>query len=148
MLDKLKNRLAVWCFQTQTMQVVREHVKVSRHQNCSKVPTCCAQPAPQPVIPLSSGESEFYELVNTTSAGLGAVSMLKCLGVDISENKLLHRQYCKSEVMRPLVAALQYAVESGGPDTLQRQRFQQLKDGTQNQCMFISISAASMKFCQ
>ena len=40
----------------------------------------------QGVIDLSSGESEFHALVKGTSAGLGAVSMLKDLGVDISEN--------------------------------------------------------------
>ena len=34
----------------------------------------------QGVIALSSGESEFYALVRRTSAGLGAVSMLKRLG--------------------------------------------------------------------
>ena len=36
----------------------------------------------QGVVALSSGESEFYNLVKGTSAGLGAVSMLKELGVD------------------------------------------------------------------
>ena len=40
----------------------------------------------QGVIALSSGESEFYALVKVTSAGLGAVTMLKDLGVDISKN--------------------------------------------------------------
>ena len=35
---------------------------------------------------LSSGKSEFYAVVKGTSAGLGAVSMLKDLGVDISKN--------------------------------------------------------------
>ena len=40
----------------------------------------------QRVIALSSGESEFYVLVKGTSAGLGAVSLLKDLGVDTSEN--------------------------------------------------------------
>ena len=41
----------------------------------------------QGVIALSSGESEFYALVKGTSAGLGAVSMLQDLGVDISKKK-------------------------------------------------------------
>ena len=36
----------------------------------------------QGVIALISGESEFYASVKGTSAGLGAVSMLKNLGVD------------------------------------------------------------------
>ena len=40
----------------------------------------------QGVTALNSGESEFYALVKGTSAGLGAVSMLKDLGVDISKN--------------------------------------------------------------
>ena len=40
----------------------------------------------QGVIPLRSEESEFYALVKGTSAGLGAVSMLKDLRVDISRN--------------------------------------------------------------
>ena len=39
----------------------------------------------QRVIALSSGESELYALVKGTSAGLGAVSLLKELGVDINE---------------------------------------------------------------
>ena len=38
----------------------------------------------QGVIAWSSPESEFYALVKGTSAGLGAVSMLKDLGVDIN----------------------------------------------------------------
>ena len=38
------------------------------------------------VIALSSEESELYTLVKGTSAGLGAVSMLKDLGVNISKN--------------------------------------------------------------
>ena len=40
----------------------------------------------QGVIALSSGESEFYALAKETSAGLGAVSMLKDFGVDINKN--------------------------------------------------------------
>ena len=40
----------------------------------------------QGVTVLSSGELEFYTLVKGTSAGLGAVSMLKDLGVDTSKN--------------------------------------------------------------
>ena len=40
----------------------------------------------QGVIALSSGESELYALVKGTSAGPGAVSTLKDLGVDISKN--------------------------------------------------------------
>ena len=40
----------------------------------------------QGVVAQSSGESEFYALVKGTSAGLGTVSMLKDLGVDISKN--------------------------------------------------------------
>ena len=40
----------------------------------------------QGVIAVSSGESEFYALVKVTSAGLGAISMLKDLGVDIGKN--------------------------------------------------------------
>ena len=40
----------------------------------------------QGVIALSSGESEFYALVMGTSAGPGAVSTLKDLGVDMSKN--------------------------------------------------------------
>ena len=35
---------------------------------------------------MSSGESEFYALVKGTSAGLGAVPMLRDLGVDINKN--------------------------------------------------------------
>ena len=35
---------------------------------------------------MSSGESELYPLVKGASAGLGAVSMLNKLGVDISTN--------------------------------------------------------------
>ena len=38
------------------------------------------------VIASSSGETAFHELVKGTSAGLGAVSMLKDFGVDISKN--------------------------------------------------------------
>ena len=50
----------------------------------------------QGVIALSSGESEFCALVKGTSAGLGAVSMLKHLGVDISKKTpILIRQYWK-----------------------------------------------------
>ena len=40
----------------------------------------------QAVISSSSAESEFYDMVKRTPAGLGAVSMLKDLGVDVSEN--------------------------------------------------------------
>ena len=40
----------------------------------------------QGVIAVSSGESEFYALGKGASARLGAVSMLKDFGVDISEN--------------------------------------------------------------
>ena len=40
----------------------------------------------QGVIVLSSGESEFYSPVKGTSAGLGAASMLRDSGVDISIN--------------------------------------------------------------
>ena len=40
----------------------------------------------QAVIALSSGESEFCGLVKGTSAGLGAHSMLKDLGLEISKN--------------------------------------------------------------
>ena len=40
----------------------------------------------QGIISLSTGESEFYSLVKGTAAGLGAVSMLKDLGVDLTEN--------------------------------------------------------------
>ena len=45
----------------------------------------------QGVIALSSGESEFYALLKAKSAGLGAVSMLKDLGVDISKNTRIAR---------------------------------------------------------
>ena len=40
----------------------------------------------QGVSALSSAESEFYALVKGRSAGVGAVSMLKDLGVNISKS--------------------------------------------------------------
>ena len=40
----------------------------------------------QAVISLSSGESEFYSLLKGTAAGIGAVSMLKDVGVDLTNN--------------------------------------------------------------
>ena len=45
----------------------------------------------QGVVALSSGESEFYALVKETSAGLGVVSILTDLGVDISKNTKIAR---------------------------------------------------------
>ena len=58
----------------------------------------------QGVIALSLGVSEFYALVKGTSAGLGAVSMLKDLGVGISKNTKIDK------------AALEVRVDaSGGP---------------------------------
>ena len=49
----------------------------------------------QGVVALSSGESEFYALVKETSAGLGVVSILTDLGVDISKNTKIA---CKSNI--------------------------------------------------
>ena len=46
----------------------------------------------QGVISLSSGESEFYALLKGTSAGLGAVLMLKDLGVDIKKNTKIDKE--------------------------------------------------------
>ena len=64
-----------------------KHAKVHHHPNCSVVLTCHVPPAlRKEVIALSSGESGFYALVKGISAGLGAVSMLKDLGVDIRKN--------------------------------------------------------------
>ena len=40
----------------------------------------------QAVISLSSGESEFYSLVKGVEAGLGAVAMLRDLGVKLTED--------------------------------------------------------------
>ena len=41
---------------------------------------------PNYCVPLSPGESEFDAMVKGTSAGLGAATMLKYLGVDTSKN--------------------------------------------------------------
>ena len=56
------------------------------------------------VIALSSGTSELCALVEATSTGLGAVSMRKDLGVDISKKKKRKstKEYLKRELMRPL----------------------------------------------
>ena len=40
----------------------------------------------QALISLSSGESEFYGAVNTASAGLGTINLLKDMGVDFSSH--------------------------------------------------------------
>ena len=68
----------------------------------------------QAATSLSWCESEFYALVKLTSAGLGAVSMIKDLAVDVMETTKLEKQYWKSSLMRPLVEALRYAEEPGG----------------------------------
>ena len=72
--DKSRNRLMLWCSLTQVMRLsenTQKHIFV---------------------IALSS---EFYALVNGTSAGFRAVSMLKDLGVDISKNTQIDRQHWK-----------------------------------------------------
>ena len=46
----------------------------------------CSTSTTQRLIALSSGDSEFYVLVKETLGKLGAVSMLKHLGVDIGKN--------------------------------------------------------------
>ena len=58
------------------------------------------------VIALSWRESQFDAVVKGTMAGLGAVSMLKDMGLDISNNppKLI-KQCLKCELMRPLEEA-------------------------------------------
>ena len=61
----------------------------------------------QAVISLSSGESDFDAVVKGTSAGIGAVSMLKVLAVDPSEHSNIVPRYWKPELMRPMVKALQ-----------------------------------------
>ena len=60
----------------------------------------------QGVIALGSGEPEFFALVKGTSAGLGAVSVLIGLGVDISKNtkidKAVRREdssHCCSDIV-------------------------------------------------
>ena len=68
---------------------------------------------PQGVITFSSGKSEFYAQVKGTSAGLGAVSMLKDLGVGISKNTQIEDQCLKCELMRPQEETLQYGEELG-----------------------------------
>ena len=52
----------------------------------------------QGVIALCWGESEFYVLVSGTSAGLGAVSMLKDLGADISKNTQIGQAFLEVRI--------------------------------------------------
>ena len=65
------------------------------------------------VIRLSSGESVSWTW-RSFDAG-------RSWGLSSGKTAKLDRQCWKSELMRPLVEALQYAEEPGGSDTLQRQ---------------------------
>ena len=121
----LKNHLALWLFvcrlgPCQLSANTQGYVITKIVFNGSDMPRSIN--TAQAVIALSSGESEFYALVKWSSAGLGAVSMLKDLGVDVSEVK--KNGQAVLEVRLDASDGRGTAVRSwGGSDTLRRQRY-------------------------
>ena len=72
--------------QTQTMLDACARLGAHLSQSCLRFPLATLSTSTtQAVISWSSGESESYALVKGTSAGVGVVSMLKHLEVDITE---------------------------------------------------------------
>ena len=63
------------------------------------------------VLALSLGESEFYALLKGTSAGFGAVSMLKDLRVYISNNTQIDKAVLEVRIDGPPDEAWQYGEE-------------------------------------
>ena len=69
----------------------------------------------QGVIAVSSEESEFYAMVKGTSAGLGAVSTLKDLGVDISNNTKIDKAVLRGRVDASAGRGMAVRRGAGGP---------------------------------